>query len=269
MVKKPLENSYSDMSASTNLQRTHTKSDGKKGYSSNYCRMSPAKISFSDLRWVETALCMAGRLKKLSRNKRFISLLEQKQLEREEYLVALYRVSAHWVSISRMGTVGEKKQVKKQASSRKGCMRGKGGPEKALCTYKGFVRELGGNGLLKLENLILVLVFGGNGLGTLETAARKLYGPEAKLNLPDLNRFPASSHNTKVTQLENQIQVPLNSGPSPIITETDSNSSYISDPIMPGKNEEKLGGKEDNQSEMEEFWENLNVNLPLETPFSD
>ncbi|RVX15087.1 Dehydration-responsive element-binding protein 2D [Vitis vinifera] len=35
--------------------------------------------------------------------------------------------------------VGERKQAKKtaQASSRKGCMRGKGGPENAMCTYKG------------------------------------------------------------------------------------------------------------------------------------
>ncbi|KAL2346287.1 hypothetical protein Fmac_000287 [Flemingia macrophylla] len=34
----------------------------------------------------------------------------------------------------------ERKQLKKpaQASSRKGCMRGKGGPENASCTYKGF-----------------------------------------------------------------------------------------------------------------------------------
>ncbi|XP_065877870.1 uncharacterized protein [Euphorbia lathyris] len=76
------------MSVSTNLRRTHTESDEKKGYSSSDCRMWPPKIPFSDLRRVETALCMAVQLKKWRRNKRFFSLLEQKQLERQEYLVA-------------------------------------------------------------------------------------------------------------------------------------------------------------------------------------
>ncbi|KAL0351820.1 UNVERIFIED_CONTAM: Dehydration-responsive element-binding protein 2D [Sesamum calycinum] len=38
-----------------------------------------------------------------------------------------------------MADMGEEKRVRKpaQASSRKGCMRGKGGPENAACTYKG------------------------------------------------------------------------------------------------------------------------------------
>jgi hypothetical protein len=41
--------------------------------------------------------------------------------------------------------VEERKKLKKaaQANSRKGCMRGKGAPENASCTYKGETKNLG------------------------------------------------------------------------------------------------------------------------------
>lgn len=91
--------------------------------------------------------------------------------------------------------IEERKQVKKpaQASSRKGCMRGKGGPENASCTYKGVRQRTWGKWVAEIREPNRGARLW---LGTFETsyeaalaydaAARKLYGPDAKLNLPDI-----------------------------------------------------------------------------------
>ncbi|CAI9763754.1 unnamed protein product [Fraxinus pennsylvanica] len=80
-----------------------------------------------------------------------------------------------------------------QASSRKGCMRGKGGPENALCTFKGVRQRTWGKWVAEIRE-----PNGGNRtwLGTFknsyeaamayDAAAWKLYGVDAKLNLPHL-----------------------------------------------------------------------------------
>lgn len=92
--------------------------------------------------------------------------------------------------------IEERKQVKRpaQASSRKGCMRGKGGPENASCTYKGVRQRTWGKWVAEIREPNRGARLW---LGTFETsheaalaydaAARKLYGSEAKLNLPDLS----------------------------------------------------------------------------------
>ncbi|KAK7310936.1 hypothetical protein RJT34_08742 [Clitoria ternatea] len=91
--------------------------------------------------------------------------------------------------------IEETKPMKKpaQASSRKGCMRGKGGPENAKCKYKGVRQRTWGKWVAEIREPNRGARLW---LGTFETsheaalaydaAARKLYGPDAKLNLPEL-----------------------------------------------------------------------------------
>ncbi|KAM1124652.1 hypothetical protein ACFX11_040225 [Malus domestica] len=86
--------------------------------------------------------------------------------------------------------VAKKKPGKwpEQGSSRKGCMRGKGGPENAMCTCKGVRQMSWGKWVVEICGAWLWL-------GTFDTSYeaalaydatnRKLYGSQAKLNLPD------------------------------------------------------------------------------------
>ncbi|KAL6493074.1 hypothetical protein OROGR_032833 [Orobanche gracilis] len=118
---------------------------------------------------------------------------------------------------------GEDQGVRKlaHASSRKGCMRGKGGPENASCTYKGVRQRTWGKWVAEIREP-------NRGsrvwLGTFDTsydaavaydeAARRLYGPDAKLNLTHLHdEMPQPAH-APVVQIktENQENNILNCG---------------------------------------------------------
>ncbi|KAF7142275.1 hypothetical protein RHSIM_Rhsim05G0169800 [Rhododendron simsii] len=87
--------------------------------------------------------------------------------------------------------IGKRKASKSMGRSRKGCMKGKGGPENASCSFRGVRQRTWGKWVAEIR--------GPNRgarlwLGTFNTsleaasaydaAALKLYGPSAKINLP-------------------------------------------------------------------------------------
>ncbi|KAB2628179.1 dehydration-responsive element-binding protein 2D-like [Pyrus ussuriensis x Pyrus communis] len=111
-----------------------------------------------------------------------------------------------------------------QASSRKGCMRGKGGPENAMCTYKGVRQRTWGKWVAEIREpnrgaRLWLGTFDSSHEAALayDAAARKLYGSGAKLNLPE-QRVPHCHQHHLNQHLQNQVvPSPANPGVPPQI----------------------------------------------------
>ncbi|KAF7829621.1 protein NRT1/ PTR FAMILY 8.2-like [Senna tora] len=191
--------------------------------------------------------------------------------------------------------IEERKQVKRpaQASSRKGCMRGKGGPENASCTYKGVRQRTWGKWVAEIREPNRGARLW---LGTFETsheaalaydaAARKLYGSEAKLNLPDLslNSQSQSPPNIPIHHPHHLLHTHNSPLPPPCTFNSMTTPTNSTNPMISMPSHQSIGPNStsttsasalshsvplEKEEDFTQFWGTMNDNLPVPEPEFD
>ncbi|KAF3668768.1 Dehydration-responsive element-binding protein 2D [Capsicum annuum] len=121
-----------------------------------------------------------------------------------------------------------------QATSRKGRMKGKGGPENATCKYKGVRQRTWGKWVAEIREpnrgaCVWLGTFDNSydAAVAYDAAALKLYGPDkAQLNLPHLYNIPAQAQHESSRPVVTPTPAPVPADPSPSIYNVASPSTW-------------------------------------------
>ncbi|MCL7052341.1 hypothetical protein MKW94_029984 [Papaver nudicaule] len=187
------------------------------------------------------------------------------------------------------------KSVRKRSSStttksRRGCMRGKGGPENSLCKYRGVRQRTWGKWVAEIrEPNRGARLWLGTYSTSLEAAiaydktAFKLYGSSAKLNLPQHHydqfndQIPvesspvscssttsttnSSNPSTQTTQMQNQQQ---SEPSSTVATEEvpDRGMGCLQGNLMEDEGNSVMYKTEEDNDQIGQYWENLSLTFP-------
>ncbi|KAI3861615.1 hypothetical protein MKW98_000567 [Papaver atlanticum] len=186
------------------------------------------------------------------------------------------------------------KTVRKRSSSaatksKRGCMRGKGGPENSLCKYRGVRQRTWGKWVAEIRepNRGARLWLGTYNTSleaaiAYDNAAFELYGSSAKLNLPHhhhqfnhqipVKSSPVSSSsitNTTSSNLSTQMEENQQTEPSSRVVNNEECPDHLGMGSLQGKSMEEDEGnsvmyktEDDDNDQIGQYWENLSLTFP-------